>query len=231
MGYLTERIRSDLQSRVDLHGKDVHRWLLIDFMPTTLVLGGKHVSHFSLLDGDRVEDLLNELDQPFDGAVVNLQFGWFDPDSMVALLKQLLAPGGRLFFSTPGPDTLAELRALWAQVDDAPHVHRFIDMHHLGDKLLRNGFKKPIMDADWIGVEYDDLDLLMQDLCQEGMQNVLVDRRKTLTGKGRIERLGQLAKRQGDRLQVTFEIVYGYAEAPDSNPGMIKVRPPQFNAV
>lgn len=87
------------------------------------------------------------------------------------------------------------------------------------------------MDADWIGVEYDDLDLLMQDLCQEGMQNVLVDRRKTLTGKGRIERLRQLAKRQGDRLQVTFEIVYGYAEAPDSNPGMIKVRPPQFNAV
>ena len=44
-----------------------------------------------------------------------------------------------LMFSTLGPDTLKELRAALPP-SDAEHLHRFIDMHDLGDALVGAGF-------------------------------------------------------------------------------------------
>ena len=52
-------------------------------------------------------------------------------------LRRVLAPGGLLMFTTFGPDTLMELRASWAQVDGYTHVNQFIDMHDIGDSLVR----------------------------------------------------------------------------------------------
>ena len=61
-------------------------------------------------------------------------------DSRAGLVEmhRVLAPGGLLMFSTFGPDTLKELRAAYEGTDRHVHVNRFIDMHDLGDMLLRD---------------------------------------------------------------------------------------------
>jgi malonyl-CoA O-methyltransferase len=71
----------------------------------------------------------------------NLAVQWCnDLDGAFREFHRVLAPGGLLTFSTFGPDTLKELR--YATNVDAAHTHvsRFIDMHDIGDALVRAGF-------------------------------------------------------------------------------------------
>ncbi|MEJ2655241.1 MAG: methyltransferase domain-containing protein, partial [Acidihalobacter sp.] len=73
--------------------------------------------------------------------VSNLMLPWcLPPDAALAEIRRVLAPGGVLLFSTLGPDTLVELRRSWARVDALPHVNPFMDMHDVGDALLRAEF-------------------------------------------------------------------------------------------
>ncbi len=51
-------------------------------------------------------------------------------------------------FTTFGPDTLRELRSAWAAVDHYSHVNTFIDMHDIGDALVRAGLTEPVLDVE-----------------------------------------------------------------------------------
>ncbi len=223
MAYLFDRINADLEDRIRLAGEPGRRWLTLDFLNSPLRLPGEQVIRYSLLEGDNLQQIQQYSDQRFDAAVINLQLAWTDYVEVFKALHSVLVPGGRLFFCTLGPDTLFELREAWRRVDQIPHVHPFVDLHHLGDKLLRAGFDKPILDADWLGVEYDDLNLLMQDLRNEGLHNVLDQRRKTLTGKARFSRFRDYFESNPGPVQITFELIFGYAEIKT---GGIKVNPP-----
>jgi hypothetical protein len=70
-----------------------------------------------------------------------------------------------------GPDTLKELRWSWAEIDDDPHVHAFVDMHDLGDGLIRAGFSSPVLDVERFVLTYQDLYALMRDLKALGVAN------------------------------------------------------------
>ncbi|MDT3706847.1 MAG: malonyl-ACP O-methyltransferase BioC [Thiobacillus sp.] len=132
-------------------------------------------------------------------------------------LHRALAPGGLLIFATFGPDTLKELRAAFAEIDDAPHVNRFIDLHDIGDMLIHAGFSSPVMEMDMLTLTYADLKALMRDLKGIGAHNSAVARRRGLLGKSAWVRLEQAyeARRLEGRLPATFEVVYGHAWAGD----------------
>lgn len=98
-------------------------------------------------------------------------------------VKRVLKPGGVFMFSMFGPDTLKELRNSWAQVDDYDHVHSFLDMHDIGDKLVQNAFQEPVMDMDYLRLTYATPKQLFRDLKQTGASNLSEYRRKGLTGK------------------------------------------------
>jgi malonyl-CoA O-methyltransferase len=68
----------------------------------------------------------------------------------------VLKPGGMLLFSTFGPDTLRELRAAWAEVDQHSHVSRFLDMHDVGDAMLAAGLRDPVLDVDRYTLTYSE---------------------------------------------------------------------------
>ena len=57
-------------------------------------------------------------------------------------------------FSTFGPDTLAELRALYRELGWAAPAQAFVDMHDLGDMLVHAGFADPVMDQEHLTLHW-----------------------------------------------------------------------------
>ncbi len=128
-----------------------------------------------------------------------------------------LAPSGLLMFATFGPDTLKELRAAFADIDSAPHVNRFADLHDIGDMLVNAGFANPVMEMEMLTLTYADLKSLMIDLKGIGAHNAAVTRRRGLLGKSAWQKLEQAyeAHRRAGRLPASFEVIYGHAWAGD----------------
>ena len=140
-----------------------------------------------------------------------------DLEATLKGFHQVLAPGGLLIFATLGPDTLKELRTVFAAVDDAPHVNRFVDLHDIGDMLIHAGFSSPVMEMEMLTLTYADLKTLMRDLKGIGAHNAATSRKRGLLGKAAWAKLEQAydALRQEGRLPATYEVIYGHAWVGD----------------
>jgi len=144
----------------------------------------------------------------------NLTLQWTNqPHQVFAEMLRVLQPGGLFMFSTFGPDTLKELRQAYAGTDGYSHVHRFTDMHDLGDMLVETGFATPVMDMEQITMTYSDVTSLMRDLKSIGAHNVTCGRRQGLTGKSLLQAVTRNYEqfRRAGLLPATFEVVYGHA--------------------
>ena len=151
----------------------------------------------------------------------NLMLQWCDPpDDTLAEARRVLKPHGFLAFSTFGPDTLKELRSAWGEADERTHVNRFLDMHDVGDALMRAGFTEPVLDVERLTVTYADVMSLMRDLKSIGARNMTAGRPRSLTGKGLLERMteGYEAHRRDGKLPATYEVIYAVAWAGGAAP-------------
>ena len=160
-------------------------------------------------------------DASVDLVFSNLMLQWCqDPDAVFLECRRVLRPGGLLTFTTFGPDTLVELRRAWAAADGRTHVNRFIDMHDLGDALVRSGLAEPVMDVERFTLTYPEVRDLMRDLKTIGAHNANAGRPRGLTGKGTLARMTAAyeAFRQDGRLPATYEVVYGQAWCPVAPP-------------
>jgi malonyl-CoA O-methyltransferase len=149
----------------------------------------------------------------------NLTVQWCnDLDRTFYELRRILKPDGLLMFSTFGPDTLKELRESWKKVDGYNHVNAFMDMHDIGDALLRAGLTDPVMDVEHITMTYPDVLKLMKDLKTIGAHNVTGGRARGLTGKGRLKAVldSYESYRRDGVLPATYEVVYGHAWGSDA---------------
>jgi len=153
----------------------------------------------------------------------NLMLNWLhDPMPALHEMHRVLEIDGMLMFSTLGPDTLRELRAAMP-AGSGERVHRFIDMHDIGDCLVRAGFAEPVMDMETITLTYGDLDGLVRDLRDAGATNASLARPRGLTGRANWARAREAYERLrvDGRLPASFEIIYGHAwkaapkKAPD----------------
>lgn len=157
-------------------------------------------------------------DRSVDLLFSNLMLQWcLDLDTVFAELRRVLRPGGLLLFTTFGPDTLGELRASWAEVDDRNHVNAFFDMHDIGDLMVRARFADPVLDCERLTVTYDELHGLLRDLKAIGAHNSTVGRPRGLTGRRALRVLTDAYEtfRDADgRLPATYEVVYGHAWIP-----------------
>ena len=144
----------------------------------------------------------------------NLALHWLDdPLPAIREAQRVLEVDGLFMFSMLGPDTLKELRAAFADAGPGWHVKRFIDLHDIGDALGAAGFGAPVMDMEILTLTYADLDGLFADLRASGSANAMTGRRRTLTGRARMQRVRsayEMARRDG-RLPATFEVIYGHA--------------------
>lgn len=152
-------------------------------------------------------------DQTFDFIFSNLTLHWsVDLKLTFEEIHRVLKPGGFFIFSAMGIDTLKELRDSWRKVDDYSHVNTFLDMHDVGDLLLHTGWQDPVMDMEYLTMQYGDLGKLMTDLRMLGVHNHFANKRKTLTGKNRFKQMVEAYEqyRVEGYLPATYEIIYGH---------------------
>lgn len=196
--------------------------IALDIAPNMLHAARRHAAPFARLlhrqsfvcaDAEQIPLAARTTDMIFS----NLTLQWCNNlDDVFAEFRRLLKPGGMILFSTFGPDTLKELRDSWSKADGAVHVNTFIDMHDVGDALLRSGFADPVMDVERFTLTYPDAGKVMTELKTLGAGNAAAGRTRTLTGKGRLRAMMEAyeSHRINGVLPATFEIVYGLAWAP-----------------
>lgn len=167
-------------------------------------------------------------DGSLDLVYANLLLPWIDNlPGCFAEIARVLRRNGLFVFSTLGPDSFAELRLAWGEVLAATRVRSFPDMHDVGDQLVRNGLRDPVLDVDVLSLQYGDADRLFADLRGTGAGNSLQLREPGMAGKARFrgfrERLASSAMQQP--FKVTLELVYGHAwgGGPTPIPGEIRL--------
>jgi len=160
-------------------------------------------------------------DGSVDLIVSNFMLQWSDLGLALAEFRRVLAPRGFLTFTTLGPDTLRELRAAWARAggehaDYHTRVSRFLDMHDIGDALVRAGFAAPVLDVERYTLTYTDVRHLAADLRAVGARNATVGRLRGLTGPRKFAAMQSAyeAFRVDGRLPATYEVVFGQAWGP-----------------
>lgn len=152
-------------------------------------------------------------DHSVDVVFSNLLLPWIaDPAPLAGEVARVLRGGGVFAFATLGPDSLAELRVAWQGLDEFEHVHRFPDMHDVGDALVRAGLRDPVLDVDRLAISYDSVERLLADLTSVGGRNSLARRPAGLSGRAamaemrrRLEALGN-----GDEIRLELELVFGH---------------------
>ena len=194
--------------------------IALDFSPQMLRIAGRRQSwlrRFSRVCGDA--ESLPLADGSIDLVVSNLMLQWCDPDAVLAEFRRVLAPQGLLCFTTFGPDTLRELRSAWAQVDTAAHVNPFLDMHDVGDAVVRAGFISPVLDVERFTLSYTDVRRVAADLKATGARNAAPSRRRGLSSPRKFAAMQAAYEqfRQDGRLPATYEVVFAHAWAPTTS--------------
>jgi len=142
-----------------------------------------------------------------------------DPQALIARWHSLLESDGFLMFSCFGPDTLRELRSLYAEQGWPAPAHEFTDMHDWGDMLVEAGFAEPVMDMERINLTFSSPAHLLSELRGLG-RNLHAQRFTGLRGRRWYADLqARMTQRLADpanpgRLRLQFEIIYGHAFKP-----------------
>ena len=120
-----------------------------------------------------------------------------------------LSKNGTFLFTTFGSTTLIEIKEIWRLLDIHSHINQMINLHDLGDILLKCNFKIPVVDAENLYFRYKTISALISDIRQ--LKEPLSDTkmRKTFTSK---KLWAQFLKEMNKNdLTIHYEIIYGYA--------------------
>lgn len=144
--------------------------------------------------------------------------GAADLPALMGAWHRHLAVGGFLMCSGLGPDTARELRALYREAGWPLPTVDFIDMHDLGDELVRAGFSDPVMDMERITLTWGAPQAMLDELRSWG-GNVAHGRFGGLrTPAWRRRLLDLIARHLGrpdGRIGLTVEVIYGHAMKPE----------------
>lgn len=143
--------------------------------------------------------------------------GASDLPAMLAGWHRHLATEGFLMCSGLGPDTARELRAVYRSMGWPLPTIDFIDMHDLGDELVRAGFADPVMDMERLTLTWATPQAMLDEIRTWG-GNVAQGRFAGLRTRAWRERLlaaiDQHMRQPDGRIALTVELVYGHALKP-----------------
>lgn len=149
-------------------------------------------------------------DASVDVLFSSLSLQWCeDVQALYAEIERVLAPGGRAYIATLGPETLWELRAAWQQVDSYVHVNDFVPRSRIEQAVVAAGLR-----CDWREGEeclyFEDLRSLTRDLKQLGVSNVNRGRPQGLSSRRRLLALQSAYEtfRQPAGLPTSYQVWY-----------------------
>ena len=149
-------------------------------------------------------------DDSADVVFANMLLPWIgDPAQVFGEVARVLRDGGLFAFATLGPDSLLGVRRAWQAASPHAHVNHFLDMHDIGDAVVRSGLADPVLDVDRLAVSYRDAKSLFRDLTAAGARNSLTGRAAGLTGKHRFTTMRDALFADG-QLKLELELVYGH---------------------
>jgi malonyl-CoA O-methyltransferase len=174
------------------------------------------VTRTKLADVSNVSYLCADAEQlPFVGQIAdtvfsNLALQWcVNLEAVFTDIKRALKPGGKLIFSTFGPQTLQELKAAWAEVDDFNHVNDFYSEQQLTGFLQQSGYTEIAVETKVYTSSYGSVLALMKELKHIGAHNVIAGRNKSITTRTQMQRMTAAYEqyRSGDLVTATFEVI------------------------
>lgn len=126
-------------------------------------------------------------DNSCDIVFANLVLQWC-PDLTCAFLefKRILKPGGQVFFSTLGSQTLHELKSAWQAVDKYRHVNHFLALDTIQSQIDRSGLQGDCQ-SNLMQFAYDSPLHLMREIKTLGAVNMSDNRQRGLTGKKKLQ--------------------------------------------
>ena len=129
-----------------------------------------------------------------DLLLVNLKLPWcVELAPVFAEWRRVLSPNGLVIFSSLGPDTLCEL---------GKSSLNLLDMHDVGDALLKAGFVDPVLDRECLTFTYRKKETIFDDL---RAMSILENDLPLSASEIEIE------PNAAGVMPVTFEVIYGYA--------------------
>ena len=139
-----------------------------------------------------------------------------DPGALLAQWRRALSMDGFVMFSTLGPDTLKTLRETYREAGWGSAHASFVDMHDLGDMLVRAGFADPVMDQEMLRLTWATPASLLAELRGLGLNADPARTAGLRTPRWRARLEAALAERASPdgRIALEFEIVYGHAFNP-----------------
>ncbi|HWV16479.1 MAG TPA: malonyl-ACP O-methyltransferase BioC [Cellvibrio sp.] len=140
---------------------------------------------------------------------------------LFAELQRVLKPGGKLFFSTLGPDTLHELKTAWQQVDSYVHVNRFTSREQLLQTLQASGLSLDNFTRQLSVLQFEKLVDLTRELKALGAHNVNSGQPEGLTGRKKIAAFKAAYEqfRHNHYLPASYDIFYVAARKASSHNG------------
>ncbi len=188
----------------------------LDLAPAMVAHAAAHHAGPGWLCGDA--ENLPLADCSVDAIFSSLALQWCEhPGAAFAEMRRVLRPGGCAWIATLGPQTLHELRAAWAAVDDASHVNEFAGREQLERQIARAGLRVESWQELPIVLRYAELRQLTRELKAIGASNVNRGRPAGLAGR---QRLGQFASAyetmRGDdgQLPATYQVWYLVLQRP-----------------
>ncbi|HSD36333.1 MAG TPA: methyltransferase domain-containing protein [Rhodocyclaceae bacterium] len=139
----------------------------------------------------------------------SLAWQWTDATRSIGEAARVLQPGGQLVVATLGPGTLSELRAAFAQADDAEHVRRFVSADSYAPQLAAAGFKDIEISVASFVAHAPGFRGLLHEIKTLGA-HVMTDRPRGLFGIQRFRRAEDYYEslRETPGLPVTYEAVF-----------------------
>lgn len=138
-------------------------------------------------------------DQSIDLIIANFCLPWIrETAGLLPTWRRVLRADGVLSFNAFGVKTLQAYQAIWSDAI----VPGFSDIHLLGDSLTQAGFQDPVLDCDYVEVQYQDAGKMLREMQANNVLAIQSDADFEF-------RLTQV-----DSLHLLFEIIQAHAFAP-----------------
>lgn len=158
----------------------------------------------------------------FDLVISSMALHWsLNLPAALRDIRRVLAPDRLLLFTVAGAETLWELHACLAQLDQERYGHVWVrrpklpSLSGLGDLLAASGFVMPVVDRDRFVLSAPNLLWLLRQLKAMGAGNAMRLRPSGLLGRGYLKQLDSLyVERFGQpssTLPCTVDLLFGHA--------------------